>query len=91
MLRGSNNGVMTASYDDAVAVQRRHEDELLALPGVTGVGAKLREGRAVLVVDVDPEAEVPQQLRRDEIDGIALVVERATYRLLGDEPPAADR
>jgi hypothetical protein len=55
------------------------------------VGAKLREGRAVLVVDVDPEAEVPQQLRRDEIDGIALVVERATYRLLGDEPPAADR
>lgn len=79
---------MTASYEDVVAVQRRHEDELLALPGVTGVGAKLREGNAVLVVDVDPAAEVPQELRRDEIDGVTLVVERATYRLLRDEPPA---
>lgn len=79
---------MAHSYDEVMAVQRRHQDELLALPGVTGVGAKLRDGEPVLVVDVDPDVEVPAELRREKIDGIALVVERATYRLLGgDQPP----
>ncbi|MEU8549050.1 hypothetical protein AB0C81_19055 [Streptomyces roseoverticillatus] len=32
-----------------------------------------------LVADVDPGAEVPPELRRPEIDGLSLVVEKRRY------------
>lgn len=67
------------SYDDAVVVQRRHEDRLLALPGVSGVGVRLRDDRPVLVVTFDPDAELPDDLRVPDIDGIELQIDRGRY------------
>ncbi|HEV8651807.1 MAG TPA: hypothetical protein VG276_21020 [Actinomycetes bacterium] len=69
------------TYDDAVAVQRRHESQILGLPGVTGVGVKLRDGRPVLEVTVDPERDVPVELQLDELDGLPVVVEKRRYEL----------
>ncbi|WKU47526.1 hypothetical protein Q3V23_27635 [Streptomyces sp. VNUA116] len=70
---------MDMNQEQALEVQRRHEDRLLAMPSVTGVGVKLRDGRLVLEVDVDPAAEVPPELRRTDIDGLPLVVEKRRY------------
>ncbi|KIF01554.1 hypothetical protein PL81_35005 [Streptomyces sp. RSD-27] len=70
---------MEMNEEQAREVQRRHEDRLLALPSVTGVGVKLRSGRLVLAVDVDPDAEVPPELSQAEIDGLPLVVEKRRY------------
>ena len=61
------------------SVQRRHQDRILRLPGVTGIGVKLREGQLVLEVSVDPAQEVPAELRVSELDGVPLVVERRRY------------
>ncbi|HYT10710.1 MAG TPA: hypothetical protein VEL73_08630 [Mycobacteriales bacterium] len=72
---------MTMPYDDAVAVQRRHEGWIMTLPGVTGVGVKLRDGRPVLEVTVDPEAEIPAELQIEELDGLPVVVEKRRYEL----------
>lgn len=74
-----HNGGMDMNQEQALEVQRRHEDRLLAMPSVTGVGVKLRDGRLVLEVDVDPAAEVPPELRRTDIDGLPLVVEKRRY------------
>ncbi|MCF3105170.1 hypothetical protein IPZ58_26785 [Streptomyces roseoverticillatus] len=70
---------MEMNQEQALEVQRRHEDRLLAMPSVTGVGVKLRDGRLVLEVDVDPDAEIPPELRRPEIEGLPLVVEKRRY------------
>ncbi len=67
------------TYDQALAVQRRHEDRILRLPGITGVCVKLRKGEPVLEVTVDPAGEVPGELRVAELDGVPLVVERRRY------------
>jgi hypothetical protein len=67
------------SYEQALAVQRRHEDRMLRLPGVTGIGVKLRQGEPVLEVTVDPAQEVPGELRITELDGVPLIVERRRY------------
>jgi hypothetical protein len=67
------------TYDQALEVQRRHEDRILRLPGITGVGVKLREGKPVLEVTVDPAQEVPAELKAAELDGVPLVVERRRY------------
>lgn len=72
---------MAMTYNDAVAVQRRHEARILGLPGVTGVGVKLRDGRPVLEVTVDPDHDVPPDLRGAELDGVPLVVEKRRYEL----------
>jgi hypothetical protein len=74
---GETMGMTT--YDQALAVQRRHEERILRLPGVTGVGVKLREGQPVLEVTVDPAQEVPAELRVAELDAVPLVVERRRY------------
>jgi hypothetical protein len=70
---------MTMTYDQAVAVQRRHEGRILRLPGITGIGVKLHDGRPVLEVTVDPAHEVPAELNADELDGLPLVVQRRRY------------
>jgi hypothetical protein len=75
-VRATINGV---DHDEALVVQRRHEQRLLATPGVTEVAVKLRGGRLVLVVGLDPDAPVPPELKRTEIDGLPLVVERRRY------------
>ena len=67
------------TYDEALAVQRRHEARILQLPGVTSVGVKLRDGRPVLVVSVDPRAEVPAELGEGQVDGLDVVVEARRY------------
>lgn len=69
----------TDEYAHAVAIQRAHESDLLALPGVTGVAVKLRGDALALVVDVDPDADVPEALLGDSIDDLPLVIERARY------------
>jgi hypothetical protein len=71
---------MTMSYEQAVEVQRRHEQRLLGLPGVSGVGVKLREGLPALVVTLDPEVVLPQELHHEQVDGLDLVVERGRYQ-----------
>jgi hypothetical protein len=71
--------VSMTTYDQALAVQRRHEERILRLPGVTGVGAKLRAGQPVLEVTVDPAREVPAELNVAELDGVPLVIERRRY------------
>ena len=63
------------TYEEAVEIQRRHEELLAGTAGVTGFGAALVGGRIVLRVFVDPDAaagELP-----DEIEGLPVVVERA--------------
>lgn len=76
---GRGKTVSMATYDQALAVQRRHEDRILRLPGITGVGVKLRGSQPVLEVTVDPAHEVPAELRTAELDGVPLVVERRRY------------
>jgi hypothetical protein len=76
---GSGQTVAMTTYDQALAVQRRHEGRILRLPGVTGIGVKLRQGEPVLEVSVDPAQEVPGELRTAELDGVPLVVERRRY------------
>lgn len=67
------------TYDQALAVQRRHEGRILQLPGVTGIGVKLREGKPVLEVTVDPAHQVSAELNAAELDGVPLVIERRRY------------
>lgn len=69
------------SYEDAMAVQRCHEQLIMALPGVHAVGVKQRDGGLVLEVTVDPSQELPDELVRPDIDGLPLVVERDRYEL----------
>jgi hypothetical protein len=71
--------VSMTTYDQALAVQRRHEERILRLPGVTGVGVKLRAGEPVLEVTVDPARAVPPELNVAELDGVPLVLERRRY------------
>lgn len=70
---------MDMSHEDALAVQRRHEDRLMALPGVVAVGVKRRDDRLVLAVSVDPDAEVPRELDVPDLDGLPVEVERQRY------------
>ncbi|WP_029135890.1 hypothetical protein [Nakamurella lactea] len=72
---------MTMSYEQAVDVQRRHEQRLIALPGVSAVGVKMRDGVPVLAVTVDQDVEPPAELTAGQIDGLDVVVERGRYRL----------
>ena len=53
----------------------------MALPGVTGIAAKMRSGRPILEVSVDPAAEIPTELTVDALDGVPLVVERRRYEI----------
>lgn len=68
------------TYQQALLVQRRHEQRLLALPAVSAVGVKVREERPVLVVTVDEGVELPESLQAADIDGLPLTVERGRYR-----------
>ncbi len=70
---------MNATYEDARAVQEAHEESILRLPGVNGLMVKLADGRPVLEVYVDPDAEVPDELKAEALDGIPLAVERRRY------------
>lgn len=72
---------MGMSYEDAVAVQRRHEGRLLSLPGVSAVGVKLRDDRPVLEVSLDPDVDVPDELNVPTLDGVPLRLERQRYEL----------
>jgi hypothetical protein len=74
-----DSGVVTMTYDEALAVQRRHEDRILQLPGVTSVGVKLRDGRPLLVISVDPRVGIPAQLSEPQVDGLDIVVEARRY------------
>lgn len=76
---GLGETMSMTTYDQALAVQRRHEERILRLPGVTGVGVKLRAGQPVLEVTVDPAREVPAELNAAELDGVPLVLERRRY------------
>lgn len=58
-------------------VQRRHEQRLLALPNVKGVGIGVKEGRKVILVMVThkvplsalkPEDVIPETLEGFEVD-----------------------
>ena len=69
------------SYDDALAVQRRHEPELLRMPGVTAVGVKRHDDQFVLEVSVDPDAELPDELTVPDLEGLPLKVARRRYEL----------
>jgi hypothetical protein len=72
---------MAISYDEAVAVQRRHERKLLALDGVSAVGVKQAEGRLVLEVTIDPDASLPEELGQEALDGLPLRIVRGRYTL----------
>jgi hypothetical protein len=73
---------MAISYDDALAVQRRHESALLALPGVNAVGVKQRDEGLVLEVTTDEDAALPAPWNGEEIDGLPLRVVHGRYKLL---------
>jgi hypothetical protein len=70
---------MATTYENAVAVQRRHERWIMAHPEATGMGVKLHDDRLVLERSVDPGADVPAGLRVDELDGPPVVVEKRRY------------
>jgi hypothetical protein len=78
--RGHTAG-MAMTYEDAVAVQHRHEQWIMGHPEATGVGVKLRDGGLVLEVTIDPDADVPAPLRVHDLDGLPLVVEKRRYEL----------
>ena len=78
-IAGLRETVSMTTYDQALEVQRRYEDWILRLPGVTGVGVKLREGKPVLEITVDPAQEVPAELNVAELDSVPLAVERRRY------------
>ncbi|MER6865042.1 hypothetical protein [Streptomyces sp. NPDC000665] len=75
----SDRAGMEVNQEQALAVQRRNERRILALAPVTVDGVKLRDGRLVLAVDADPDAEVPTELRVPDIEGLPLVVEKRRY------------
>ena len=54
----------------------------MALPGVTGIGVKLVDGKLVLEVSVGEDDAVPQELAgHHDLEGIPLVVVKRTYGL----------
>ena len=75
-----DRGGAMATYEEAVAVQHRHEERLAGTPGVTAFGAALVDGRIVLRVCVDPD--VPGPDLPDEIEGVPVLVERARIQQL---------
>ena len=72
---------MALTYDEAVAVQREHEARLIHLTGVNAVGVKQTDAGLVLEVTVAPEADLPDELDADELDGLPLKVVRGGYTL----------
>jgi hypothetical protein len=72
---------MALTYDEALAVQRRHEARLMGLPGVNAVGVKQAAPGLVLEVTVSPDAALPEELDADELDGLPLKVVRGRYTL----------
>lgn len=74
-----HNDEMEMTQEQALEVQRRNEQRILALPSVTGIGVKLRDSGLVLEVTVDPNAEVPPELRAPDVEGLPLVVEKRRY------------
>lgn len=67
-------------YDATLDVQRSHEQELLALPGVTGVATRLLDDGVALVVSIDPASRIPPALaRRKRLDGARLVVRKERF------------
>ena len=72
---------MALTYDEAVAVQREHEAQLIQLTGVNAVGVKQTDAGLVLEVTVAPEADLPAELDADELDGLPLKVVRGGYTL----------
>ena len=73
---------MTHTHDEALAVQRRHEARIMALPGVTGMGVKLVDGVIVIEVSVAEDSAVPPSLDgHEDLDGVPLHVVKRTYRL----------
>ncbi|MFJ9713627.1 hypothetical protein [Streptomyces sp. NPDC101234] len=67
------------TLEQALSIQRRHEQGIMSLPSVTGIGVKLRDDRLVLEVTVEPETEVPAQLKVPDVEGLPLVVEKRRY------------
>jgi len=59
---------------DVERVQERHEDRLMATPGVVGVGVGERHGRPVLLVMVKERTPEVDRLPQ-EIDGVPVEVE----------------
>ena len=73
---------MPMTYEEAVEVQRRHESDLMALPGVVGVSVVLAEDVMVLKISVDPDADLPAELVDvSELDGLPVSVVRERYEL----------
>jgi hypothetical protein len=80
-LEECHHGGMAISYEQALQVQSENQDRLMALEGVSAVGAKLGEDGPVLEVTLDPDAALPQGLDASEIDGVPLRVVRGRYTL----------
>lgn len=76
-----DHGEVAMSHDEALEVQRRHEQRIMALPGVNAMGVKLGGDGLVLEVTVDSGAGIPEELDRPEIEGLPLVVARGRYEL----------
>jgi hypothetical protein len=73
---------MSMSYPEAVKIQRRHESDLMALPGVVGVSVVLADNVIVLKISVAPDAELPAELVGvSELDGLPVSVVRERYEL----------
>jgi len=72
---------MAMTYEDAVSVQRHHEGWIMGHPEATGVGVKLQDDRLVLEVTIDPNCDVPADLRVPDLDGLPLVIKRRRYEL----------
>lgn len=55
-------------------VQERHEDELMAVPGVVGVGIGERQSAPALLVMVSERTPEVERIPR-EIEGVPIVIE----------------
>jgi hypothetical protein len=78
---GVDHGAMDMRYQDALATQRRREERLTVVGGVSAVGAKRRGKGLVLELSMDPAAEIPLALDIAEIDGLPLVVVPLRYEV----------
>jgi predicted ester cyclase len=71
----TSRGTGTPAVGDIVAVQRAHEGELLAIPGVVGVAIGDCEGTSCILVLVTMRTPEVEQMVPAELDGVRVEIE----------------
>lgn len=69
----------------AVEVKRRHEDRLMAMPGVVGVAVGARDGRECILVYVEADRPAIRKAVPRTLEEVAVeIVESGTFKARKD-------